>query len=230
MRVSRCPIDGTPYYSSQHIHGQNCFTATHRNGTTTYSHQVIQAGIMHPDQRQVIPFMPEEIRNRDGGTKQDGEVNAAKRLLPKIRQDYPDLGFVLAGDSLFSKQPCISDVGSANMQYIFVAKPTDHISMMAWLEAEGVSRMQEMPIVDDRDRRHISTWVNDVPLNGYKDTLRVNYLDYRIMARDKDGDEQIVYHNSWVTDILITSENVALLARAGRCRWKRENACLNILI
>ena len=124
------------------------------------------SGSEHPDQRQVIPFMPEEISNRDGGTKQDCEVNAAKRLLPKIRQDYPDLGFVLAGDSVFSKQPCISDVGSANMQYIFVAKPTDHISMMAWREAEGVSRMQEMHIVDDRDRRHIYTWVNDVPLDG----------------------------------------------------------------
>ena len=45
---------------------------------------------MHPDHRQVIPLMPEEIRNRDGGTKQDCEVNAAKRLLPKLRQDYPD--------------------------------------------------------------------------------------------------------------------------------------------
>jgi hypothetical protein len=35
-------------------------------------------------------LMPEEISHRDGGTKQDGEGNAAKRLLPKIRQDYPD--------------------------------------------------------------------------------------------------------------------------------------------
>ena len=39
-----------------------------------------------------MPLMPEEIRNRDGGTKQDGEVNAAKRLLPTIRQDDPDFG------------------------------------------------------------------------------------------------------------------------------------------
>jgi hypothetical protein len=32
----------------------------------TYSHKVLQAGIMHPDRRQVIPLMPEEIRNTDG--------------------------------------------------------------------------------------------------------------------------------------------------------------------
>jgi hypothetical protein len=68
--------------------------------------------------RQVIPLMPEEISNRDGKTKQACEVNAAKRLLPKIRQDDPDLGIVMAGDSLFSKQPFILDIGSANMHYL----------------------------------------------------------------------------------------------------------------
>ena len=135
---------------------------------------------MHPDQRQGMPLMPEEISNRDGGTKQDCEVNAAKRLLPKIRQDYPDLGLVLGGDSLFSKQPFISDVGAVNMHYIFVAKPTDHICMMAWLDAYGVSRMQEMHLVDEKGPQHIYRWLNDVPLTGPKDTLRVNYLDYHI--------------------------------------------------
>lgn len=224
-----CPLDGTQYFSSAHIHCGNCLTTTHSNGKTTYSHKVIQAGLMHPDQRQVIPFMPEEISNRDGGTKQDCEVNAAKRLLPKIRQDYPDLGLVLAGDSLFSKQPFISDAGSANMHYIFVAKPTDHICMMAWIDAYGVSDMQEMHLVDEKDRQHIYRWLNDVPLTGHKDTLRVNYLDYRIVSRGKDGNERIVYHNSWVTDIVITHENVALLVRAGRCRWKIENECFNTL-
>src|SRR2546426_11197574 len=94
-------------------------TTTHGNGTTTYSHKVIQAGIMHPDHRQVMPLMPEEISNRDGGTEQDCEVNAAKRLLPKIRQDYPDLGLDIAGASLFSKKAFISDVGSSSMHYRF---------------------------------------------------------------------------------------------------------------
>ena len=224
-----CPIDGTQYFSSPHIHCPNGLTTTHGNGTTTYCHKVIQAGIMHPDHRQVMPLMPEEMSNRDGGTKQACEVNAAKRLLPKIRQDYPDLGLVIAGDSLFSKQPFISDVGSANMHYIFVAKPTDHICMMAWLDTYGVSRMPEKYMVDEKGHQYIYTWLNDVPLNGHKDTLRVNYLDYRIICRDKDGNESILYHNSWGMDIIITHKNVELLSRAGRCRWKVENECFNTL-
>jgi len=38
-----------------------------------------------------MPWMPAERSHREGGTKQDGAVNAAKRLLPTIRQDDPDL-------------------------------------------------------------------------------------------------------------------------------------------
>ena len=37
----------------------------------TYSHQVLQGGIAHPDMSQVIPFMPEQICNNDGESKQD---------------------------------------------------------------------------------------------------------------------------------------------------------------
>src|SRR4051812_27226460 len=94
-----------------------------------------------------------------------------KRTIPRLSVELP--GLVIAGDSLFSKQPFISDVGSANMHYIFVAKPTDHICMMAWLDTYGVSRMPEKHMVDEKGHQHIYTWLNDVPLNGHKDTLRV---------------------------------------------------------
>ena len=60
---------------------------------------------MHPDKRQVIPLMPEEIRNTDGNIKQDCEINAAKRLIPEIKKDHPQLGLIIVGDDLFSRQP-----------------------------------------------------------------------------------------------------------------------------
>lgn len=223
------PIDGSQYFSSQHIHCPNCLTTNHRNGTTTYSHKVVQGAIMHPSMRQVIPLMPEEISNRDGGTKQDCEVNAAKRLVPKLRQDYPDLGLIIVGDGLFSTQPFICDVVSARMHYILVAKPTNHTCMMAWLEDYGVSRMSEKQVVGEKGHVHMYTWLNHVPLNGHQDTIKVNYLDYRIISYDKDGNEVVVYRNSWVTDLEITDENVELMVRGGRCRWKIENEGFNTL-
>jgi len=79
-----CSIDGTQYFHSKNIHCSGCLTTTHKNGEINYSHKVLQAAIMHPDMRQVIPLMPEEIRNTDGNTKQDCEINAAKRLIPNV--------------------------------------------------------------------------------------------------------------------------------------------------
>ena len=98
-----CSIDGTQYFSSGKVHCESCLTANHKNGGMTYSHKVFQAAIMHPDMRQVIPLMPEEICNSDGSTKQDCETNAGKKAVPKIRKDHPQLGLIIVADDLFSQ-------------------------------------------------------------------------------------------------------------------------------
>jgi len=74
-------LDGTEYFSSQTIHCASCLHKVLRNGSITYFHQMLGAAIIHPDQRAVIPLMPEPIVNRDGTDKNDCERNAAKRLL-----------------------------------------------------------------------------------------------------------------------------------------------------
>ena len=124
------PIDGSQFYSSKEIHCEQCLVKKHKKGTpketVTYSHQVLQGGIMHPDMKEVIPFMPEQIVNTDGKKKQDCEINAAKRMLSRLRKSHPQLGLIIGGDALFSKQPIIENVLEEEMHYIFAAKPTDH--------------------------------------------------------------------------------------------------------
>jgi hypothetical protein len=51
--------------------------------------------IAHPKMKQVIPLFPEEIRNEDGKKKQDCEINAAKRLIPKLKESYPGYPLVI---------------------------------------------------------------------------------------------------------------------------------------
>ena len=105
-----CSIDATQYFSSNNIHCDQCLIREHKNGEITYSHQALQAAIVHPDIRQVIPLMPEEIKNIDGTGKQDCEINAGKRLIPKIRRDHPQLNLIITGDGLYSKQTFIREV------------------------------------------------------------------------------------------------------------------------
>src|SRR3989475_12211977 len=100
-------LDGTEYFSSQTIHCASCLHRVHRNGSITYAHQMLGAAIIQPDQRAVIPLMPEPIVSRDGTDKNDCERNAAKRFVAKLRQDHPHLKFIITEDSLSSNAPHI---------------------------------------------------------------------------------------------------------------------------
>ncbi len=222
-----CSIDGSQYYNSKKIKCEKCLTKQHKGGTTSYSHQVLQAAIMHPDKRQVIPIMPEEIRNEDGNTKQDIEINAAKRLVPKIRKDHRQLGIIIVGDDLYSKQPFIELVLTEKMHYILIAKPSDHKTLMRNIESSD--KLLKMEKEHKPGVRHIYEWINDVELNGRDDTIRTNYFRFQIVRTDKEGNQKITYRNSWISDIKITEENIGELVRGGRCRWKIENECFNTL-
>src|ERR1700674_3705106 len=70
-------LDGTGYFSSQTIHCASCLHKVHRNGSVTYTHQMLGAAIIHPDMRAVIPLMPEPIGKHDGTGKNDCERHAA---------------------------------------------------------------------------------------------------------------------------------------------------------
>ena len=47
-------LDGSRYFSSEAVHCAHCLTTT-KNGTTRYHHDILQAAIVHPDKRQVLP-------------------------------------------------------------------------------------------------------------------------------------------------------------------------------
>jgi len=72
---------------------------------------------------------------------------------------------------------------------------------------------------------HIYRFVNDVPLRQ-ENPLMVNWLDMIVM-RESTGKEE--YHNSFVSNHKINSENVIPIAQDGRTRWKSENETNNTL-
>jgi len=46
---------------------------------------MVGAALIHPDRREVIPLLPEPIIQQDGTDKNDGERNAAKRFIVRLR-------------------------------------------------------------------------------------------------------------------------------------------------
>jgi len=235
------PMDGTQFFCSDSVSCDKCLTAKKGSANKekedgayeeddveiNFSHKVLQIAIMHPNMKQVIPLMPEEISNKDGGTKQDCEMNAAKRLIPKVRQDHPQLGIIFGGDDLFSRQPIIQDVLSVNAHYIFVAKPTSHKYLYEWLDAYPC--LHSKTVVDAEGTQHIYKWMENVPLHGGLDSISTNYFFYQMIKIDENGKAKSTYKNSWVTDLEVTEDNVETMVKAGRCKWKIENECFNTL-
>ena len=98
-------LDGTGYFSSAKIHCPSCLVKHHRNGTVTYSHQLLGATLVHPDLKEVIPLAPEPIIQQDGQTKNDCERNATRRWLESFRQEHPHLPVIVVEDALSSNAP-----------------------------------------------------------------------------------------------------------------------------
>ena len=219
------PVDGSQYFSSQKINCPSCLTKTSQKGVIRYSHQILQAVIVHPDNKQVIPLAPEAIQNTDGIEKQDCEINAGKRFIKKFRKTHPKLKIIYGGDDLFSNQPFIDELKAANMSFILVAKPSSHKILYEWFtDIKQMGEACRLEFTDFKKRHHIYEWVNEIPLNGTKDADDVNFFYYRLVDKG-----EITYCNSWVTDIVIDENNVIQLVKGGRARWKIENETFNTL-
>jgi len=218
------PIDGSEYFSSKAIQCPGCLRATSK-GKTRYHHNILQAVIVHPDRRPVLPLAPEAIRNTDGSKKQDCEINAGKRLVAALRQRHPKLPMIITADGLYSKQPFIDALKAARLSYILVAKPDDHKVLFEWVgEIEALGDGGRLELTDAKKRLHRYRWVNQVPLNGTPRSDEVNFFAYELVVNGK-----VTYRNSWVTDLPVDEHNVVELVKGGRARWKIENETFNTL-
>jgi hypothetical protein len=218
-------IDGSEFFSSDKINCPQCLKKEAAKGDVRYHHQILQAVIVHPDLRQVLPLFPEPIQNSDGADKQDCEINAGKRIIAKIRQTHPKLPIIITADDLYSKQPFVEALKSSGMSFILTAKPSDHKILFEWVqELTAMGGTDHLEISDQKGKRHKYQWINDVPLNGANNAHQVNFFQYWIM-----NGEKITYHNSWVTDIPVDQKNIMMMVKAGRARWKIENETFNTL-
>ena len=215
--------DGTGYFASQKIKCEYCLEKQLRNGETLYYHYMLGAAIVHPNQKTVIPLMPEPLMRQDGEKKNDCERNASKRFLEKLRQDHPQLPILIVEDSLSSNAPHIQELNKHNMRFILGVKPGDHKFLFAQVvQAKASGRSTELEI-KEKGFTHRFHFVNQLPLNESNADVLVNFLEY---WETTDQGEQ---HFSWVTDIPIEQTNAYLLMRGGRARWKTANETFNTL-
>jgi hypothetical protein len=217
-------VDGTGQFSSTQIKCNDCCSRVLRNGTVQYYHQLLAAVIVHPEQKTVLPLFPEAITRQDGESKNDCERNAAKRLLPAIRANFPKLHLIVLEDSLAANAPHLRMLHELQMSYIIVVKDTDHTYLTDEVDRQWHRGRGNTIELHEGSTTRQFRYLNQVPLNQSNPDLLVNYLEYLEFKED-----QTIYHCSWITDIKLTPNNVFQVMRAGRARWKIENETFNTL-
>ena len=222
--------DGTPYFSSQALHGHNGLTRQLANGHTLSYHPAIPPVIVCPGPAQVMAFAPADILPQDGHAQQDGAQAAGKRWLPHQASTLVPPHVTLLGDDLSSKEPFWALALHQGFNFILVCKPDSHpkfYERLAFWQAQDVmvqceQRRRNGPVTEVA----IYRFVNDVLLQDGQQTLSVNWVEITVVNA-KTGAQ--LYDNTFITNHRLRAQNVAQVAQAGRGRWKIENENNNVL-
>jgi hypothetical protein len=221
-------LDGSEYFHSTQIHCRHCLRQRQANGETHYSHLVVSATVTRAGSHAILPLDVEEVRNRDvEQAPQDCELTAAKRLVKRLRTEHRQLAMCIVGDDLYGHEPLMGELERLRLRYVLVAKPNSHPALFA--EVEARERRGECVHgtwtagTGPRRRTFIYRTAANLPLTQ-SGGVRVNFLE--VWEQRPDG--SVGYHNSWVTDFVVTPESVAAIAGIGRSRWKIENEQFNV--
>lgn len=219
-------LDGSEYFTSEHVHCDRCLRRTKSNGRLEYYHQILQPALVHPDHREVIPLVPEFIRQQDGQDKQDCEVNAGLRAIKRLRSDHRQLPAVVVADALYATERFITNLGNGRFSYILGVKRDSHKTLFQ--DIAGLRRgalLDRLEVTTPSGGRCLYEWVHDTRLFATKNAPPVNFIEFQMF----DANGKRTRHFTWVTDLPISTHTVAQLVRAGRARWKIENENFNTL-
>ena len=125
----RVILDGTGLFYFKEKHCDNCLCTEKQladgKKIKLYYHKVLEAKIVLSDSI-VISLGTEFIENeKEDVSKQDCEINAAKRLMEKIKKDYPRLPICMQGDALYAAETIMQLCReNYHWEYLFTQKAT----------------------------------------------------------------------------------------------------------
>jgi hypothetical protein len=226
-------FDGTNHYCSSKKSCPHCLVRKHRNGSESYYHQLLGAVNVHPNQSTVFPIACEAIVKQDGATKNDCEQNAAKRLIPTVREHLPSYEVSsepkLVGifDALYATAPHIDCLSENNVNYIIATKGKTYVDIQAkQLDKEGKLKTVQWTKSNDENILCTAKFANSLILSGQRQEILTNYVEYSEVDT-KSG--ETTFYSTWITDIPITEDNIQEFTVVARARWKIENETFNTL-
>jgi hypothetical protein len=221
-------LDGSEYFRSTKVQCPQCLRQPDPQGRVHYSHMIVGATVVWAGSHQVLPLDVEEVRNATAeSAPQDCELTASKRLIARLRQEHPQLALIIIGDDLYSHVPFVEQLHQLRQHYVLVAKPSSPPTLLAAvMVAEGTEQSQTGQWTEGsgtRQRTYTYRLVRQMPLS-LESVVRVTYVE--VWEHTVSG--QLLYHNSWITDLDVDAANVSTVVQIGRTRWKIENEQFNV--
>lgn len=225
-------IDATGLICFHQRHCEHCLVQRHGQ-QTLYLHQVLEAKLLGPE-GVVISLDSEFIENADAGdtkgrsaleVKQDCELKALGRLLPRIKKTYPQLPFVLSLDALYACGTVFALAQELNWSYVVTFK--EGRTPALWREFRALlPQCPESTLTRTWADGRVQTlrWVS--PLD-YEDSEKRSWKPnaFECTETTADGEEQ---YFAWLTGLPVNRKTVEEIAqKGGRNRWKIENEGFN---
>ena len=223
----RVILDGTgmSYFSEKHC--ENCLreTRTYQDGKkiTLYYHKVLEAKLVLGE-NVVISLETEFIENeKEDAEKQDCEINAAKRLMERIKKEYPRLPICIQGDGLYAAESIMKQCRENGWKYIFTHKENRQ-ALVAEDYALLTKEEGKKEFEGIGPEKGKGSYYNQVGKISGK-TEEMNVYEYSCLRKVKGEEKEV--HFQWITDIELTRRNLEEMIYAGRGRWKIENEGFN---
>lgn len=220
----RVIFDGTGLFYFKEKHCDNCLCTEKKmpdgKKIKFYYHKELEAKIVLSD-RVVISLGTEFIENENEDvSKQDCELNAAKRLMAKIKKDYPRLPICIQGDALYEAETIMQLCKETyHWEYLFTQKETRQKLLdesFEWIKS-GDGAEKRSGLCDEKGNACYANHVEE--LAGKKEVMNVFEYEYET--------EKHTMRFRWVTSIELTKRNIEEMVLTGRGRWKIENEGFN---
>ncbi|MDQ3397306.1 MAG: transposase [Deinococcota bacterium] len=154
------------------------------------------------------------------------EIKAAKRWLKEQAEHYGLKDAITLGDDLYSHQPWCEAVLAQQLNFILVCKPESHKTLYEYLALCPPEELEHRCWNGRFTELYHYRFARGLPLRDGEDALSVNWCELSIYHEDT---AELLFRNSFITNLAVTSETVADIVAWGRARWKVENENNNIL-
>ena len=199
-------FDGTGLSNHNYNLNDNCLSRKSKDGKISYYKYVLECKLVVGS--IVISLDSEFIENENmlnEKQKQDCEIKAFKRMIKRIKKNYPKYKFIITGDGLYGTTPIINLCKKNKWYFIFNLKP-DRLKQVNEAFEGNIKCYNEV---------YVKNYYLSTNIEFNKNILNVfKYIENK-------NDKETIFR--YISNLDVNNKNIKHIVELGRKRWKIEN-------